>query len=689
MRITSNTINFPDDVLSEMWNNFDWSSAEEKVFKWQKLLSIATFKHRKEEMKKLSIRIVSSIEAKALAVHKVSEVLKSSPGIDNVRWVKASDKMKAAISLSPYHYKSKPFKRFVINDARSSKERRIGIPSMYDRAMQVLYSMALEPIAEANADRKSFAFRKGRSALDAHAFILDLLKEPNAPDWFLICDVKSCYDSISHKWLLENIPMNKHVLKQFIEAGIVFNNEIFPVDVGISLGCNISPILGNMALDGIQKLIYDLQDNQDKIDFFDGYVVRFADDICISARSKESAEKYLQVLKQFLATRGLEVSPTKTHISHISSGFDFLSRFYCRIDGHVYCIPSDKAVKNFEKDLEDLILNPETKWSQKKLIQTLNAKLHGWASYHRVEESLAIFKHIDVVVSALLLQLMQRMYPKTATKTLLNKFWYKDSSGRLTYSMTTNKNLQVINLEDVILVEHKKLDTKKNIFLDFEYFSDRLNSQEMQKVSGKYKSVWDRQNGRCYYCNKQINPDQSRRIIFKKLSKDKSIKNMAYVHDFCVDDEIIFVNSDLTHLRDIDIYQIIKEIQNSSDCKKIKRRSIYDNLSDYFSSCSKTTFTLTFSQIEKILGFSLCKSAYSYTCYWHRNGSGLFSNCWLDNGYVIQKLYIDKQKVTFKRTKKKTSKLNIPTPLLSSQLPKSAKYELEHFFDYIIQKYGL
>ena len=399
MRITSNTINFPDEVLSEMWNTIDWNLTESKVLKWQKQLSVAAFKNNKDQIKKLRIRIVSSIEAKTLAVRKVSEVLKSSPGIDNVRWIKSSDKMRAAISLSPYNYKCKPFKRFVITDARSSKERRVGIPSMYDRAMQVLYCYALETISEATADRKSFAFRKGRSALDAHALIMDLLKEPNAPEWFLICDVQSCYDSISHKWLIENIPMNKHVLKEFLQAGFVFNNEIFPIDTGISLGCNISPILGNMTLDGVQKLLYDLQEDQSHIDFLDGYAVRFADDICIAARSRETAESYLNVLKSFLAARGLTISPNKTFIKHISSGFDFLSRFYCRIDGHIYCIPSEKAVKNFEKDLEDLILNPETKWSQKKLIQSINAKLHGWASYHRVEESMEIFKHIDVLVS--------------------------------------------------------------------------------------------------------------------------------------------------------------------------------------------------------------------------------------------------------------------------------------------------
>ena len=51
MRITSNTINFPDETLAEMWNSFDWNSAEEKILKWQKLLSIAAFKSKQDQVK--------------------------------------------------------------------------------------------------------------------------------------------------------------------------------------------------------------------------------------------------------------------------------------------------------------------------------------------------------------------------------------------------------------------------------------------------------------------------------------------------------------------------------------------------------------------------------------------------------------------------------------------------------------
>ncbi len=49
-----------------------------------------------------------------------------------------------------------------------------------------------------------------------------------------------------------------------------------------------------------------------------------------------------------------------------------------------------------------------------------------------------------------------------------------------------------MNLEDVILIEHKKMDVKKNIFLDKEYFSNRQGSQDINKVNGKYRAIWNR-----------------------------------------------------------------------------------------------------------------------------------------------------------------------------------------------------
>ena len=101
--------------------------------------------------------------------------------------------------------------------------------------MQVLYAYALEPIAEVNGDRKSFAFRKGRSPEQVHSFLMDCLTDIDAPEWILISDIKSYYDTISHNWLIENIPMNKGVLKSFLKSGFIFNGELFNKEEGLSL----------------------------------------------------------------------------------------------------------------------------------------------------------------------------------------------------------------------------------------------------------------------------------------------------------------------------------------------------------------------------------------------------------------------------------------------------------------------
>lgn len=238
-----NKIDFPNETLKKVWQEFKWEEAENKVFGLQQQLTKAAFKKDLSKIKQLQNKIVSSLEARALAVRKVAEEMKVTPGIDGVRWRKDEEKMMAAISLNSLEYKSQPLKRIVIKDKRGLKERRVGIPTMNDRAMQILHSYALEPVAEAWADRKSFAFRKGRTHLDAHACLWDNLCDETCPEWVLLADVENYYETISHDWLMRNIPMNKRVLKEFLKSGVCFNGEIFPTDVGISLGCSLSPML--------------------------------------------------------------------------------------------------------------------------------------------------------------------------------------------------------------------------------------------------------------------------------------------------------------------------------------------------------------------------------------------------------------------------------------------------------------
>lgn len=442
-----------------------------------------------------------------------------------------------------------------------------------------------------------------------------------------------------------------------------------------------------MILDGLQYKLYDLQGEKIE-DFKDGYLVRFADDMAITARTKERAEQFKEILEEFVGERGLKLSEKKTKIVNVKEGFDFLSRHYIKIHNQIRVIPSAKSVENLEKDLEDLILNPEKHWTQKSLIQAINSKLHGWATYHRVEESMDIFAHIDVYVNALLMRLMQKTYPNKSVQQLQNKYWYRQADGRYVFALTNNKNFSVINLSDIILVRHRRMDLKKNVFLDMDYFEEKEQLQEINKISGKYKSIWERQAGRCYFCGKVIGKEQEKRIIQKTFSKINKLADMAYVHEFCMNDEVLYIDTDIVHMNNSKLSTILKDIQKSTPKAKTKKWK-FRALEDYFRKATTSPITLQFNEIEKIIGFKLCDSAYKYAAYWYQSKKGNISNAWDNQNYEILKVDIEKRKIIFRKTLKKNTKLNIPQVFLTSKIPNSAKFELEEFFQYIVKKYGL
>lgn len=91
------------------------------------------------------------------------------------------------------------------------------------------------------------------------------------------------------------------------------------------------------------------------------------------------------------------------------------------------CIPSDKAVKNFQNEVEELIFRNKEKWSQRKLIQSLNAKISGFTTYHKCEDSKEVFKYLDVIINAFLLKLMAEIYPSMTIEQIQKKYWKTDS----------------------------------------------------------------------------------------------------------------------------------------------------------------------------------------------------------------------------------------------------------------------
>lgn len=173
-------------ALANQWESIDWKKIEYDVNRLQTRIAKATVNADKNKAKRLQYLLTHSFSAKAHAVRKVTiNKGKNTSGVDKRILSTFASKMKAVLALTNKQYKSKPLKRVYIAKKGKNKKRPLGIPTMQDRAMQTLYALALEPIAETTADNISFGFRRGRSAKDSCEQIFNVLARKCSPTWVL------------------------------------------------------------------------------------------------------------------------------------------------------------------------------------------------------------------------------------------------------------------------------------------------------------------------------------------------------------------------------------------------------------------------------------------------------------------------------------------------------------------------
>ena len=527
--------------LSLKWKSIDWRKAEKEVNRLQTRIVKATQQKDWHTVKRLQYLITHSFYAKALAVRRVTTNKgKKTPGVDKQLWNTPAEKMRAVLSLTDKGYKAKPLRRVYIEKKGKKAKRPLGIPTMYDRAMQALYAIALEPVAETTADTKSFGFRKERSAQDACEYIFTALSRKYSPKWVLEGDIKGCFDNISHEWLLDNIPMDKSVLKQFLKAGFIFKGELFPTEDGTPQGGIISPMLANMALDGMQKVLTDRfhTNRLGKVDarFKDAHrvnLVRYADDFIVTAASKELALEAKELIKDFLKTRGLELSEEKTLITNVNDGFDMLGWTFRKFNDKLIVKPSKKSMQAIKAKLSETILKRGKAWTQDVLIMKLNQQIRGWTNYHQHVVASEAFAHLDYVLYELLWRWAKRRHPHKGQWWISTKYWHR--KGNRNWVFCTEEK-ELIRVDHISVVRHIKVREKANPFLDTEYFKERKFKQGMRRLTGKFKRIWENQDGCCYHCGMPMDVKEDREIFFKIPKTDggmEEVSNMAYVHASC------------------------------------------------------------------------------------------------------------------------------------------------------------
>jgi len=335
------------------WREVDWRSVSQDVRRLQVRIVKAVETGRWGKVKALQRLLTTSRSGKLLAVRRVTENQgRKTHGVDGESWDTPEKKMAAVGTLCGRGYRPLPLRRIYIPKS-NGKLRPLGIPTMKDRAMQALHLLALDPVAETTADEDSYGFRLKRRCADAIDGCAIALRRPGSSQWVLEGDIRGCFDNISHDWLLAHVPMDRAILRKWLKAGYMEKQALHATEQGTPQGGIISPVLANLALDGLERRLRERfpmrGKGSEKGRKAGVHLIRYADDFIITGRSKELLEDEVKPLvESFLRERGLELSVEKTKITHIEEGFDFLGQNVRRYShGKLWVKPSKKNIHTF------------------------------------------------------------------------------------------------------------------------------------------------------------------------------------------------------------------------------------------------------------------------------------------------------------------------------------------------------
>ncbi len=467
-----------------MWDQAHWLRIEARVKRLQERIAQAIQAKRWGKARALQHLLTRSYSGKMLAVKRVTENRgKRTPGVDKALWLTPAAKGKGMLSLRHRGYRAQPLRRIYIPKS-NGKQRPLGIPSMRCRAMQALWKLALEPIAECKADPNSYGFRPERRTADAIEQCYNCLAQKTAADWVLEGDIKGCFDNISSAWLLKHIPMDKRLLQQWLHAGYIDKGTLFASKAGTPQGGVISPILANMALDGLETAVFaSVGPYRTTARRLKLHVIRYADDFVVTSSSKEVLENQVRpAIEQFMAVRGLALSDEKTKITHIAEGFDFLGQ-NVRKYGHKLLIkPAKKSVQSL-LDTVRRIIKEGASYTQIRLIQKLNPIIRGWVQYHRHVVAKVTFSTIDHTLWRLLWKWAKRRHSSKGAHWIKQKYFHKEKKRNWVFAApehqkSNSQRIQLFNAATVPIVRHIKIRNLANPFDSQwkDYFNQRHNS---------------------------------------------------------------------------------------------------------------------------------------------------------------------------------------------------------------------
>jgi len=416
-----------DQELEDEWKTIDWKMTERYVDRMQGKIFLATKNRNFKKLKNLQKLVRKSIYFQLFSIKQITIVNqgKHTPGIDGKICVSIRDRYSLLEKLREFRaetYKPKPIKRVNIPKPNGGI-RPLGIPTIFDRCVQMLYKLILEPEFESRFHANSFGFRPGRCSQDAIELIKKNLSRGDQK-FILEADLKGFFDNIEHNLILKHIqPCNQMVIKKWLKAKIIKDNHYSKPTRGTPQGGVISPLLANIALNEFD-FRYNASDGLNRKDIRRHIItIRYADDYVVISKSKPILERIKRNMEQYFLSIGLQFNQSKTRIIERSEGFDFLGFTFIKYPhSYLKVIPSRESRRRVKSNIKSLL----STFKQAKtdaIIYRLNLITLGWGMYFRYCNAIYSFTALDSIIWRWVWMWCKRRHPKKGKRWIADKYF--------------------------------------------------------------------------------------------------------------------------------------------------------------------------------------------------------------------------------------------------------------------------